>query len=151
MDTAILEPAARSAPAGAARRIVRQTAGFGHGPINRLMSPSDLGQQVKPFVFLDHFDDPAMRPSAMPLHPHSGIATLTYLMEGSIRYEDSTGASGTLSPGWAENRPPPKPQARMPPAQICTRSPRPSAPYRKPAATPQPTTRSWLSNCSSTN
>lgn len=102
MDTAILEPAARSAPAGAARRIVRQTAGFGNGPISRLMSPSDLGQQVKPFVFLDHFDDPAMRPSAMPLHPHSGIATLTYLMEGSIRYEDSTGASGTLSPGSVE-------------------------------------------------
>lgn len=104
MNTATLEPqaATRTAPAAPARRIVRQTAGAGHGPITRLMSPSDLGLRVKPFVFLDHFDDPAMRPSAMPLHPHSGIATLTYLMEGSIRYEDSTGATGTLSPGSVE-------------------------------------------------
>lgn len=104
MNTIALEPqaVARTAPTDPVRRIVRQTAGAGHGPITRLMSPSDLGRQVKPFVFLDHFDDPAMRPSAMPLHPHSGIATLTYLMEGSIRYEDSTGANGTLSPGSVE-------------------------------------------------
>lgn len=104
MNTVTLAPRAtpRTAPADAVRRVVHRTAGTGRGPITRLMSPSDLGQWVKPFVFLDHFDDPAMRPSAMPLHPHSGIATLTYLMEGSIRYEDSTGASGTLSPGSVE-------------------------------------------------
>ncbi len=103
MNTATLAPlAAPTAPAANTRRIVHQTAGSGHGSIVRLMSPSDLGQRVKPFVFLDHFDDPAMQPSAMPLHPHSGIATLTYLMEGSIRYEDSTGASGVLSPGSVE-------------------------------------------------
>lgn len=84
------------------RRIVHQTAGRGHGAIVRLMSPSDLGQEVKPFVFLDHFNDPAIQPSAMAMHPHSGIATLTYMMEGTIRYEDSTGATGTLSSGGVE-------------------------------------------------
>ena len=54
------------------------------------MSPGDLGQLLKPFVFLDLFDmDKASFPG-IGLHPHSGIATVTYLFEGSIRYEDST-------------------------------------------------------------
>ena len=34
------------------RRVVARTAGRGHGPITRLMSPGDLGEQLKPFVFL---------------------------------------------------------------------------------------------------
>lgn len=40
----------------AVRPIIRRTRGDGHGPITRLMSPSDLGQVLKPFVFLDLFD-----------------------------------------------------------------------------------------------
>ena len=35
-------------------------------------------------------------------HPHSGIATLTYLWEGSVRYEDTTGAAGLLPAGGVE-------------------------------------------------
>ena len=38
------------------RKIVHRTRGYGHGPIVRLMSPSDLGEQLKPFVFLDLFE-----------------------------------------------------------------------------------------------
>jgi hypothetical protein len=38
------------------RQIVHRTHGRRHGPITRLMSPSDLGQTLKPFVFLDLFD-----------------------------------------------------------------------------------------------
>jgi hypothetical protein len=38
------------------RKITRRTRGNRHGPITRLMSPSDLGQVLKPFVFLDLFD-----------------------------------------------------------------------------------------------
>ena len=41
--------------AQARRRIVSRTRGRGDA-IVRLMSPSDLGQVVKPFVFLDIFD-----------------------------------------------------------------------------------------------
>ena len=39
------------------RQIAHRTHGRLHGPIIRLMSPSDLGQSLKPFVFLDLFDD----------------------------------------------------------------------------------------------
>ena len=38
------------------RRIVQRTRGHRHGPITRLMSPGDLGQMLKPFVFLDLFN-----------------------------------------------------------------------------------------------
>jgi redox-sensitive bicupin YhaK (pirin superfamily) len=36
------------------------------------------------------------------MHPHSGIATTTILLEGEVRYEDTTGASGLLSAGSVE-------------------------------------------------
>jgi redox-sensitive bicupin YhaK (pirin superfamily) len=78
------------------RRIAHRTYGRRHGPITRLMSPSDLGEILKPFVFLDLFNTEGGSFSGFGLHPHSGIATLTYLLEGSIRYEDTTGATGIL-------------------------------------------------------
>jgi redox-sensitive bicupin YhaK (pirin superfamily) len=85
-----------------ARKIVRRTRGNRHGPITRLMSPSDLGQVLKPFVFLDLFDMENATLQGMGLHPHSGIATVSYLFEGSVRYEDSTGATGVLPAGGVE-------------------------------------------------
>jgi hypothetical protein len=39
------------------RQIVRRTRGSSNGSITRLMSPSDFGQLLKPFVFLDLFDN----------------------------------------------------------------------------------------------
>ena len=38
------------------REIIYRTRGHTHGPITRLMSPGDLGQLLKPFVFLDLFE-----------------------------------------------------------------------------------------------
>jgi redox-sensitive bicupin YhaK (pirin superfamily) len=84
------------------RRIAYSTRGHSGGVITRLMSPGDLGEVLKPFVFLDLFDtgDQAIRGRNM--HPHSGIATVTYVFEGSTRYEDTTGASGILPAGGVE-------------------------------------------------
>jgi redox-sensitive bicupin YhaK (pirin superfamily) len=84
------------------RRIVHRTDGHHQGSITRLMSPSDLGQVLKPFVFLDLFDDEGSSFAGFGWHPHSGIATLTYLWEGSVRYEDTSGAAGFLSAGGVE-------------------------------------------------
>ncbi len=95
MNTTLTSP-----PAPNPRRITQRTRGQGHGPITRLMSPSDLGQVIKPFVFLDLFeaDQRTMAMLAnMPLHPHSGIATVTVPLEGAFHYEDpDSGAVGTL-------------------------------------------------------
>jgi redox-sensitive bicupin YhaK (pirin superfamily) len=84
------------------RQIVRRTRGSSHGPITRLMSPSDFGRLLKPFVFLDLFDNNGVPFEGFGLHPHSGIATLTYLAEGSVKYEDTNGATGLLSAGGVE-------------------------------------------------
>jgi redox-sensitive bicupin YhaK (pirin superfamily) len=82
-------------------RIARRTRGQGHGPLTRLMSPSDFGSVLKPLVFLDLFD--IQKPfSGFGLHPHSGIATLTYVAEGSVSYQDTNGATGVLPAGGIE-------------------------------------------------
>src|ERR1700731_301445 len=85
-------------------RIARRTRRQSHGPITRLMSPSDFGPLLKPFVFLDLFDTQG-KPNPFAgfgLHPHSGIATLTYVAKGSVRYEDTNGATGLLPAGGVE-------------------------------------------------
>jgi redox-sensitive bicupin YhaK (pirin superfamily) len=65
------------------------------------MSPSDLGEVLKPFVFLDLFDHQGA-PFEGPLHPHSGIATLTFTMEGEINYIDPDDVRGVLPAGGVE-------------------------------------------------
>lgn len=86
------------------RRIVARTQGRGHGPITRVVSPSDLGKRIKPFVFLDWFDLPPAADTRFGtgIHPHSGIATITLLLEGDLRYEDTTGKAGVLPAGGVE-------------------------------------------------
>ncbi len=80
---------------GAQRRIVHKTRGSSHGPITRLVSPGDLGEVLKPFIFLDRFESPVGgQGPQFGMHPHSGIATLTYLIDGRARYEDTTGELG---------------------------------------------------------
>lgn len=86
-----------------ARAIVYRTRGSQHGPITRLMSPGDLGEFLKPFVFLDLFGfDTSGGRKGFGMHPHSGIATLTWLIEGDTRYEDTTGEQGVLPAGGVE-------------------------------------------------
>ncbi len=90
----------RSAPQSE-RTITHRTRGHTHGPITRLMSPSDHGQVAKPFVFLDLFQKDGASFTG-PLHPHSGIATATYLIEGQVNYIDPDGTAGTITKGGLE-------------------------------------------------
>ena len=85
-----------------ARAIVHRTRGQTHGPITRLASPSDLGELIKPFVFLDLFKMPASGEPLFGWHPHSGIATLTLVQEGATSYEETTGQKGVLRAGGVE-------------------------------------------------
>jgi redox-sensitive bicupin YhaK (pirin superfamily) len=88
-------------PLRSARAVTHRARGRTHGPISRLMSPSDFGEILKPFVFLDLFDHEGA-PFNGSLHPHSGIATLTYLAEGSVSYIDPDNLRGTLPAGGVE-------------------------------------------------
>jgi redox-sensitive bicupin YhaK (pirin superfamily) len=90
-----------SRPLRLTRSIVQRTRGRTHGPVTRLMSPSDFGEVLKPFVFLDLFDHEGAPFNGAP-HPHSGIATLTYVMEGAVNYIDPDNATGTLPAGAVE-------------------------------------------------
>ena len=86
------------------RRIAYQTRGSTHGPITRLVSPSDLGEVMKPFVFLDlaYFDEAKPTPMEYLWHPHSGIATVTVMLDGAVRVADTTGTDLVLPKGGVE-------------------------------------------------
>ena len=93
-------PAAHAQPT---RPIVHRTRGSTHGPITRLMSPGDLGHTLKPFIFLDLVNfDARHGQTRFGMHPHSGIATLTFMAQGDVRYADSTGQAGLLPEGGVE-------------------------------------------------
>jgi redox-sensitive bicupin YhaK (pirin superfamily) len=91
-------------PAAAAdhRRVVYASRGSRGGPITRLFSPGDLGELLKPFVFLDYAVLPPTEAPLFGMHPHSGIATITLALKGSLAYEDTTGKSGVLPAGGVE-------------------------------------------------
>jgi redox-sensitive bicupin YhaK (pirin superfamily) len=78
-------------------RSVRQTVtGSRHGPIVRLVSPGDLGKQLKPFIFLDYLRANIPEGFGFGLHPHSGIATLTYQLDADVAYIDTESNTGIL-------------------------------------------------------
>lgn len=54
-----------------------------------------------PFLLLDAFDatDPNLYTKGFPWHPHRGIETVTYLIEGDIAHGDSLGNSGSILSG----------------------------------------------------
>lgn len=55
-----------------------------------------------PFLLFDHFafNDPKEGPIAgFPTHPHRGIETVTYMLEGNVRHRDSIGNAGIIGPG----------------------------------------------------
>jgi hypothetical protein len=55
-----------------------------------------------PFLLFDHFafNDPLEGPIlGFPTHPHRGIETVTYMLEGNVRHRDSLGNSGVIGPG----------------------------------------------------
>lgn len=84
------------------RNIIHRTKGRSDGPITRLVSPDDLGEYIKPFVFLDYFAAETNTPEKFGYHPHSGIATVTTIFSGGSTYEDSTDKSGILTAGGVE-------------------------------------------------
>ena len=89
-------------PKASSRSIVQRTRGHAHGAVTRLVSPGDIGQVIKPFVFLDYFEaDPADGP-AFGFHPHSGIATLTLILSGQAFYKETTGREGVIEAGGVE-------------------------------------------------
>ena len=85
------------------RPVVFRTHGRGHGEVFRLISPSDLGQQLKPFVFLDSFGGVMDEFAAGgKMHPHSGIGTVTVFTKGDVQFDDPEAGQGYIGYGGVE-------------------------------------------------
>lgn len=68
----------------------------------RRILPSAARRAVGPFVFFDHFGAVTLAPetdSDVGGHPHIGLATVSYLFEGSLLHRDSLGTVQTITPG----------------------------------------------------
>jgi redox-sensitive bicupin YhaK (pirin superfamily) len=69
--------------------------------LRRSISPQE-GHRFDPFLLFDHFafNDPVEGPiRGFPMHPHRGIETVTYILEGSVKHRDSLGNSGVIGAG----------------------------------------------------
>jgi redox-sensitive bicupin YhaK (pirin superfamily) len=69
--------------------------------LRRSFGPS-RENRFDPFLLFDHFafNDPIEGPIVgFPMHPHRGIETVTYMLEGNTRHRDSLGNLGLIGPG----------------------------------------------------
>ncbi len=69
--------------------------------LRRSFGPS-RANPFDPFLLFDHFafNDPREGPIlGFPTHPHRGIETVTYMLEGNVRHRDSLGNVGVIGPG----------------------------------------------------
>ncbi len=68
--------------------------------INRIIGSYNL-DYIDPFVLLDEIrsQNPEDYIAGFPTHPHRGIETITYMIKGSFRHEDSRGGGGLLTDG----------------------------------------------------
>lgn len=66
----------------------------------RVVGHSDV-EDYDPFLLLDAFDssNPKDYIKGFPWHPHRGIETITYLIEGDIEHGDSLGNKGSILRG----------------------------------------------------
>ena len=82
-------------------RIPARRRNIGGFDVARLL-PHARKRSLGPFVFFDEMG-PAVFEAGSGLdvgpHPHIGLATLTYLYEGSLRHQDTTGADQIIEPG----------------------------------------------------
>ncbi len=74
----------------------------GAGVLLRRSIAPRVSNEFDPFLLFDHFafNDPIEGPLlGFPMHPHRGIETVTYMLEGSTTHRDSLGNSGLIGPG----------------------------------------------------
>ena len=76
--------------------------GVGEGfPVRRAFAGVDL-RALDPFVHMDQMgevDYAPGEPKGTPWHPHRGFETVTYMIDGVFRRQDSNGGGGLITDG----------------------------------------------------
>jgi redox-sensitive bicupin YhaK (pirin superfamily) len=76
------------------------------GPLSiQRMLPNRYANKVGPFVFLDYVRPvvkETITQNGMGAHPHRGIATLTYILQGEVEHFDSAGNEAIIRSGGAQ-------------------------------------------------
>ena len=85
------------------RTIKHHTRGTSHGYITSFVKPGLLADEIKPFIFLNDLNAPANTPKGLfSWHPHSGIATVSVVLQGELWAEETTGERYDLKEGSLE-------------------------------------------------
>ena len=74
----------------------------GEGFVVRRPFPSVELSFADPFVLLDHLGAVEYAPGeakGAPWHPHRGFETVTYIIDGAVEHQDSTGGGGLITDG----------------------------------------------------
>ncbi|BAN03096.1 pirin family protein [Ilumatobacter coccineus] len=82
-------------------RIDPRERSVGSSTVRRLL-PFRERRMVGPFTFADLIGPEELSDATSPAidaHPHIGLATVTYLLDGRMVHRDSTGAVATIEPG----------------------------------------------------
>lgn len=70
-------------------------------PVRRAFAGVDL-RKLDPFIHMDQMgevDYAPGEPKGTPWHPHRGFETVTYLIDGTFRHQDSNGGGGLITNG----------------------------------------------------
>jgi hypothetical protein len=105
-DTVVLPRVPEPGPEAAERPVVSVTTApsglEGEGfPVRRAFAGVDLAT-LDPFVHMDQMgevDYGPGEPKGTPWHPHRGFETVTYMIDGILRHQDSNGGGGLITDG----------------------------------------------------
>ncbi|HXP30467.1 MAG TPA: pirin family protein [Stellaceae bacterium] len=97
------EPSAEAGPSPALELVILpRVRDLGDGFAVRRVLPFTERRALGPFVFFDHFGPTEFRLGEgldVRPHPHIGLATVTYLLDGEILHRDSLGSVQPIRPG----------------------------------------------------
>jgi redox-sensitive bicupin YhaK (pirin superfamily) len=83
------------------QKLVGQATADGDGvKLTRIIGGHQLNE-LDPFLLLDHFgsDEASDYIGGFPPHPHRGFETVTYMLKGKMRHQDSVGNNGVIEDG----------------------------------------------------